>query len=123
VLSGSPGRSGGSALARRRLPPDRLDQTQRLEILIDGNYPNPFNPRTTLRFTSASAGRAEIRIFGVGGRLVRVLRARVQEGANEVGWDGRSEDGRGAASGVYFYTIQFPDAKSLPAPSHLVIVK
>lgn len=90
---------------------------------IESNYANPFNPRTTLRFASERTGRAEIRIFSVSGRLVRVLGVTVASGRNEVVWDARATNGEPLGSGVYFYKILFPDGKALRAPSHLVIVK
>jgi FlgD Ig-like domain len=90
---------------------------------IEGNFPNPFNPQTAMRFTSAQAGKAEVRIFSVGGQLVRKLNANVTVGANEVRWNGRGENGTQLASGVYFYKIVFPNGESLKAPNNLVLVK
>jgi hypothetical protein len=90
---------------------------------IDGNFPNPFNPQTAIRFSSATAGKAQVRIFGVGGQLVRTLNANVLVGANEVRWNGKKDDGTPLASGVYFYKIVFPNGESTKAPSSLVLVK
>jgi hypothetical protein len=90
---------------------------------INGNFPNPFNPQTAIRFASAQAGRGEIRIFSVGGQLVRTLRANVVSGANEVRWNGKRDDGTPLASGVYFYKIVFPGGVAMRAPSSLVLVK
>jgi hypothetical protein len=90
---------------------------------INGNFPNPFNPQTAIRFSSAQAGKGEIRIFSVGGQLVRTLRASVVSGANEVRWNGKRDDGTPLASGVYFYKIVFPNGQSFRAPSSLVLVK
>jgi hypothetical protein len=90
---------------------------------INGNFPNPFNPQTAIRFTSAQAGKSEIRIFSVGGQLVRTLHANVTQGPNEVRWNGKKGDGTPLASGVYFYKIVFPNGESFRAPNHLVLVK
>jgi hypothetical protein len=90
---------------------------------INGNFPNPFNPQTVIRFASAQAGKGEIRIFNVGGQLVRSLRSTVVQGANEVRWNGKRDDGTPLASGVYFYKIVFPNGESFRAPSSLVLVK
>jgi hypothetical protein len=90
---------------------------------IDGNYPNPFNPQTVIRFASARAGGGEIRIFSVGGQLVRSVRTNVTVGANEVRWNGSRDDGTPLASGVYFYKIIFPNGESMRAPNNLVLVK
>lgn len=76
------------------------------------NAPNPFNPRTTIRF-STPAGRASLRVYDVGGRLVRTLvDGAVRAGSHEVDWDGRDRHGRTAASGVYFYRLEVAGAAS-----------
>jgi len=90
---------------------------------INGNFPNPFNPQTAIRFTSAQAGKGEVRIFNVGGQLVRTLHANVTVGPNEVRWNGKKSDGNPLASGVYFYKIVFPNGESVHAPNNLVLVK
>jgi len=90
---------------------------------IDGNYPNPFNPHTAIRFSSAQAGKAQIRIFSVSGALVRTLHTTVTSGPNEVRWNGKKDDGTSLASGVYFYKIVFPNGESFRAPNNLVLVK
>ncbi|HET9940600.1 MAG TPA: FlgD immunoglobulin-like domain containing protein [Candidatus Eisenbacteria bacterium] len=90
---------------------------------IDGNYPNPFNPHTAIRFSSAQAGKAQIRIFSVSGALVRTLHTTVTAGPNEVRWNGKKDDGASLASGVYFYKIVFPNGESFRAPNNLVLVK
>lgn len=66
--------------------------------------PNPFNPRTEIRFTTPRAGRAEVRIFDVAGRCVRTLAAgTLPAGATgTVTWRARDDAGREPASGAYF---------------------
>ena len=73
------------------------------------NRPNPFNPATTIPFTTAAAGPVVVRIFDAGGRLVRSIDlGRLPAGEHVTRWDGRLQDGETAASGVYFYRIEFP---------------
>ncbi len=58
--------------------------------------PNPANPSATIRYTIAEKGRVSLRIFDVGGRLVRTLVDQVQEPAEagfEVVWDGSERPG------------------------------
>lgn len=66
--------------------------------------PNPFNPLTELSFTAGHAGRCEVCVYDVFGRLVRRLDAGVLPagGSGAVTWRGRDESGREVASGVYF---------------------
>jgi FlgD Ig-like domain len=90
---------------------------------MDGHGPNPFNPQTTIKFTSASAGKASVRIYNVAGALVRSIDANVGVGANEVRWNGKSSEGSALASGVYFYKIVFPNGETAKSPNNLVLVK
>ncbi len=79
---------------------------------LEGNFPNPFNPETRIRFTAASGGRVVVRVFDVGGRLVSTMVRQVGEaGPAEVRWDGRTSDGRAVSSGVYFYRVRFADGQ------------
>ena len=65
--------------------------------------PNPFNPQTEIRFNLARPGDVAIRIYDVGGRLVRALNpGRMTAGPRAVVWDGKNADGGTSASGVYF---------------------
>lgn len=78
------------------------------------NFPNPFSDETRFHYTlSRDATRAEIRIYTVAGRLVRVLEGTVLPGRNIVpdgqsarGWDGRDAEGDPVANGLYFYKVQ-----------------
>ncbi|HEU4363932.1 MAG TPA: FlgD immunoglobulin-like domain containing protein, partial [Candidatus Krumholzibacteria bacterium] len=71
------------------------------------NFPNPFNPGTTIRYTLPEAAVTSLRVYDVTGRLVRTLFAgeRVPAGTFEVEWNGRDERGADVASGVYFFRI------------------
>jgi len=70
------------------------------------NHPNPFNPRTEIAFSLPAAQAVRLRVYDVEGRLVRTLVAdRRGAGEHRVVWDGLSETGDRAASGVYFYRL------------------
>jgi hypothetical protein len=66
------------------------------------NYPNPFNPQTTIKYTLPKASHVTIRIYDVTGRLVKTLVDQDIPG----GVHYEVFDGRGLASGVYFYRMQ-----------------
>lgn len=71
------------------------------------NYPNPFNPSTTISFSLSRRAHTTLAIYNVRGQLVRVLEQRVmREGPHSVAWDGRNQDGRAVASGIYFYRLR-----------------
>ncbi|MDP8321410.1 MAG: T9SS type A sorting domain-containing protein [Candidatus Stygibacter australis] len=70
------------------------------------NYPNPFNPETTIQFELAQPGRADISIYNLKGQLVRKLTDRVfMAGRQKVVWDGKDDQGRELSSGIYFYKL------------------
>ena len=67
------------------------------------NYPNPFNPRTTIVFDLADAGPVELAIFDVSGRLVRVVvSSSMPSGRHRKTWDGQNRGGHAAPAGTYF---------------------
>ncbi len=73
---------------------------------LEPNYPNPFNPSTTIRFSLAGPGHTSLRVYDVAGRLVRSLvDDTLDDGMHEIPWDGTNERGDVAASGVYFYRL------------------
>lgn len=68
--------------------------------------PNPCNPTTTIRFWLPEARRGELAVFDVEGRRVRtLLQGHVGGDWTEVRWDGRTDAGRAAPSGVYLYRL------------------
>ncbi len=85
------------------------------------NSPNPFNPSTTLRYDLANAAMVHLQIFDVSGKLVRELVSSKQEaGQHTVLWNGRDDEGRGAASGIYFARLS---ATGIVQTQKLVLTK
>ncbi len=72
------------------------------------NHPNPFNPSTTIDFSIERPGRVTLRVFDLGGRVVRTLleSRKYDEGRYKVSWDGIDNSGSFIASGVYFYRLE-----------------
>ena len=72
------------------------------------NWPNPFNPVTTLRFDLARSGHVRLRLYDVAGRQVRTLiDAEMSAGRDkQTLWDGRDGAGRLLASGVYLSVLE-----------------
>jgi hypothetical protein len=69
--------------------------------------PNPFNPSTAIGFSLAAESRVLLRVFDCAGRVVRTLvDAEVEAGAHSAAWDGTTDTGSRAASGVYFVRMQ-----------------
>jgi hypothetical protein len=69
---------------------------------LNGNYPNPFNPRTVIEYRVAASGPVRLTIHDLQGRLVRTL---IDEGRSagwhEAVWDGRDSRGHAVSAGVY----------------------
>ena len=80
---------------------------------LHGNYPNPFNPETTISF-SINADLNEtvlVKIYNCRGQLVKLLAVKVMGmGKYSIVWNGTDDSGKTAASGVYFYTVGFSNA-------------
>jgi hypothetical protein len=65
-----------------------------------GNYPNPFNPRTTITFSIPAEGRVRIDIYNLRGQKITTLTdARMTQGSHSIDWDGKAATGSDAASG------------------------
>jgi flagellar hook assembly protein FlgD len=77
-----------------------------LVTALKGNYPNPFNPTTTIRYSTKEAGPVALEIYNVKGQLVKKL---VNEdkapGEHTVIWNGTDLNNRPVSTGVYFYKM------------------
>ncbi|MDH3215372.1 MAG: T9SS type A sorting domain-containing protein, partial [Candidatus Krumholzibacteria bacterium] len=79
---------------------------------LDHNYPNPFNPSTTIRYGIRRPAHVSLRIYNAAGQLVKTLVDGMQIPRAEgfaVEWDGHSDSGVSVASGVYFYRLVTSD--------------
>ncbi len=65
--------------------------------------PNPYNQRTTVRFSLAQSGQAQVAIYDAAGRRVRtIVDGELDAGAHELVWDGTDDAGRSLPAGVYW---------------------
>lgn len=77
---------------------------------IEGIYPNPFNPQTTIRLAMKQSGSASVKVYDVQGRLVRTLvEGELSAGRHDLSWTGVDNAGRSVPSGVYFVRAVHPD--------------
>jgi hypothetical protein len=74
---------------------------------LAGNYPNPFNPKTEIRFSLPAAAAVTLTVFDLQGRQVAELAGGATFGAGEnvISWDGKTDAGERAASGLYLYRV------------------
>lgn len=71
------------------------------DVVLVGNYPNPFNPETTIRFGLPTAGPVRLDVFDLMGRRVRTL----HDAARPAGWHDVRFDAAGLPSGTYVYRL------------------
>ena len=70
--------------------------------------PNPFNPRTTIKYDLPEAGPVRLAVFDLAGRLVRTLvDESMPQGSHEAAWDGRDATGKEVGSGTYLARLEF----------------
>lgn len=71
------------------------------------NFPNPFNPSTTINFSIEKTGAVEVTIFDIKGRnVITLINEHLTEGTFTTTWDGKDSHGNPQASGVYFMRLK-----------------
>ena len=74
---------------------------------LAGNYPNPFNPETTIAFSLEKAGSVKLEVYNIKGQKVKTLaNENMDKGRHNVVWNGRDNQGRKVSSGVYLYRLK-----------------
>jgi hypothetical protein len=99
------------------------DQLEQMEVIptsyaLYQNFPNPFNPATTIRYALPVEGQVTLKVYDILGREVAVLldKAEKPSGYHAEIWDGRNRNGVKVASGVYLYSItvnRYADVKKM----------
>lgn len=74
------------------------------------NYPNPFNPSTTIAYSLPQDGMIEIGVYNIKGQLVKTLVKGEQLAGNyETVWNGKDKNEKSVSSGIYFYKLATKD--------------
>jgi uncharacterized repeat protein (TIGR02543 family) len=77
---------------------------------LEPNYPNPFNPSTTIDFSLPAASNVMLSVYDETGRLVRVLATgEMPAGRYSVQWHGNDNFNRAVATGMYLYKLEVED--------------
>jgi len=80
-------------------------------------FPNPFNPNTNIRYSLKEAGKVKIEIYNMKGQKIKSYnQEHSSPGYYQISWDGRDENGRNVASGIYLYrltTANYTSAKKM----------
>ena len=81
---------------------------------LEQNFPNPFNSATVIRFALPDAADVDLAIFNLAGQRVATLANGIRTaGTYTLRWDGRNDDGRALASGVYLYRLETRDGQQV----------
>ena len=79
---------------------------------FNGNYPNPFNPETTFTFQLAQTQFVNLDIYNIKGQKVRTLATEeFAPGYYNITWNGRDDNNRKLASGIYFSSFRSPQLR------------
>lgn len=88
---------------------------------LKGNYPNPFNPETTIEFSLHESGFAGLTIYNLAGQKVRELvSGTLSEGVHSVVWNGLNDNGLPVSAGLYMSRLTMGDAVTT---GRMVLVK
>jgi hypothetical protein len=88
---------------------------------LTGNYPNPFNPTTTIKFSLKEDSDVSINIYNIKGAVVRTLvDGEMNKAYHEIIWDGKDNTGKQVGSGVYFYKMK---AEKYTATKKMILMK
>ncbi len=88
---------------------------------LTGNYPNPFNPTTTISFSIEEAGHVSINIYNMKGQLVKTLVNEYLDSAyHNVSWNGKDNSSKTVSSGIYFYKMR---SSNYTATKKMILMK
>ena len=77
---------------------------------LHGNYPNPFNPETTVSFDLSEDSNVKLNIYDMKGSLVRtLLSGGVKSGSHKVMWNGKDNGNNQLSSGIYYISLETKD--------------
>ncbi|MCK5050194.1 MAG: T9SS type A sorting domain-containing protein [Candidatus Cloacimonetes bacterium] len=78
--------------------------------VLHNNFPNPFNPETTIKFSIPEDSKVKLIVYNIRGQKVKTLvNDELEKGIHEVIWAGKNDNNKSVASGVYFYKFDVND--------------
>ncbi len=76
-------------------------------LLLEDNYPNPFNPSTTIKIGLPEAGEVKLTVYNILGQPVKTLyEGQIAAGTHSFQWDGTGNAGQAVSTGIYFYSLE-----------------
>lgn len=84
-----------------------IDDLVTVPVFSMSNYPNPFNPSTTITFSIPATGRVRVSIYNIKGQKVKdLINTEISLGTHKVLWDGKDTNNRDVGSGLYFFKLE-----------------
>lgn len=81
-----------------------------IKTSLSNNYPNPFNPTTTIKFSLAKDSNVKLSIYNIKGQKIKtMINNKLVKGNHSVIWNGTNDKNQAVSSGIYFYSIETDD--------------
>ncbi|MFC1490102.1 T9SS type A sorting domain-containing protein [Candidatus Latescibacterota bacterium] len=94
-------------IAEKPAVPSSVSENMPIGFSLMANYPNPFNPTTTISFNTAELSNVNVSIYNMLGQHVKTLVNEIKPaGTYSVVWNGRNESGAAVTSGMYLYRFE-----------------
>lgn len=101
---GNPGRTANFYYSSTPIDDNHTDKPT---LSLIGNYPNPFNPETSIVFSLKEQGHVELEIYNIKGQKVKSLIDRkLEAGKHSIVWDGKDSNNNKVSSGIYLYRMK-----------------
>jgi len=84
------------------------------EYALSQNFPNPFNPTTTIAYSIPENSKVKLTIYNLTGRRITdLVQSQISAGIYSVNWDGTNDTGHPVSSGLYLYTIETDNFRAM----------
>jgi hypothetical protein len=100
-------------VGKDQLVQEKLENMLPIDFSLNQNFPNPFNPSTTISFTLPVQSHITLKVYNVTGQQVKSLLTKTMDaGIHHVRWDGKDDRGLKVASGLYIYRMRTAGGKN-----------
>ncbi|MCK4312112.1 MAG: T9SS type A sorting domain-containing protein [Candidatus Cloacimonetes bacterium] len=77
------------------------------KCVLHKNYPNPFNPETTISFSIPEDSKVELSIYNIRGqKVITLTKDKFEKGFHKLVWNSKDNNGKSVATSVYFYKLK-----------------
>lgn len=104
TCSGTESLTSTTAISSAEINLDELDEEIKNKLVF--NYPNPFNPSTTINFFLPEADQVKVEVYNIlGEKILILLEGKANAGLNSIVWNGTDASGKTITSGTYFFKV------------------